>query len=273
MVYYKTADEIELIRASCLLVCQSLAHAGSLIRPGVTTWELDQAAEQFIRDHGAEPGFKGYRGFPATLCISINEQVVHGIPSKDRVIQDGDLVSIDCGVLWNGFYGDAAYTFPVGNVSEKAMDLCRVTEESLYLGIEQAVAGNRLGDISFAIQEFVEKKHKYGIVRDLVGHGVGRQLHEKPEVPNYGKRGRGLKLQEGLVLAIEPMVNMGLKEVKTLKDGWTVISKDKLPSAHYEHTVGVRKGQADILSDHRVIEEAILQNQELQPLRLTTAIA
>nr|MBP9874617.1 M24 family metallopeptidase [Haliscomenobacter sp.] len=150
---------------------------------------------------------------------------------------------------------------------------CRVTEKSLYLGIEQAVAGNRLGDISFAIQEFVEKKHKYGIVRDLVGHGVGRQLHEKPEVPNYGKRGRGLKLQEGLVLAIEPMVNMGLKEVKTLKDGWTVISKDKLPSAHYEHTVGVRKGQADILSDHRVIEEAILQNQELQPLRLTTAIA
>lgn len=264
MIYYKTPEEIELIRHSAVLVCQTLAHVGSILRPGVTTAELDAAAESFILDHaGAKPAFKGYRGFPASLCISVNEQVVHGIPSKDRIVQPGDLVSVDCGVVKNGFFGDAAFTFMVGEVSEEAHDLCEATYVSLYLGIAQAVAGNRLGDIGFAIQDYVEKQCGYGVVRDLVGHGIGRELHEKPEVPNFGRRGSGLKLQEGLTLAIEPMVNIGTREVKTLRDGWTVITKDKLPSAHYEHTIVVKKEKADILSDHRFILDVVQKNVEL----------
>jgi len=263
MVFYKTAEEIELIRKSCILVCQTLAAVGEKIRPGVSTWELDQIAEAYIRDHGAEPGFKGYRGFPGTLCTSVNDQVVHGIPSKSQVLQDGDIVSVDCGVFWNGFYGDAAYTFLLGQVSEQVLRLCQATRNSLYIGIEQAVSGNRTGDIGHAIQDYIEKQHGYGIVRDLVGHGVGRNLHEKPEVPNYGKRGKGFKLEPGLTIAIEPMVNLGKKEVRTLRDGWTVVAKDKMPSAHYEHTVAVRKGPADILSDHSYIESAIASNPEL----------
>lgn len=273
MIYYKTNEEVELIRSSCLLVCKTLARVAELIRPGVSGALIDREAEAFIRDHGAVPAFKGYRGFPATLCVSLNEQVVHGIPGEQQIFQDGDIVSVDCGVLWNGFYGDAAYTFPIGNVPEAAMALCRVTNTSLYLGIEQAVAGHRLGDIGFAIQHYVEKEHGYGVVRELVGHGVGSQLHEEPEVPNYGKRGRGIKLQEGLVIAIEPMVNMGKKEVRTAKDGWTVFSKDKLPSAHFEHTVVVRKDQADILSDHSFIEMAIRNNPELREVRLEKTLA
>lgn len=268
MVYYKTDEEVEYIRKSCLLVCDTLAHVASIIRPGITAREIDTAAETLIRDHGAEPAFKGYRGFPATLCVSINEQVVHGIPSDKVVFQDGDIVSVDCGVQWNGFFGDAAYTFPLGNVSEKVMDLCRVTKSSLYVGIEQAVAGHRVGDISFAIQNYVEKGFGYGIVRELVGHGVGRSLHEEPEVPNYGKRGKGMKMLEGLVIAIEPMVNLGKRDVMTSKDGWTVSARDRQPSAHYEHTVVVRKHKADILSNHVPIEAAITKNSEVRAVSL-----
>lgn len=268
MIYYKTEEEIELIRASCLLVCQALSEVGRLIRPGISGAEIDRAAETVIRDHGAKPGFKGLYGFPATLCVSVNEHVVHGIPTKDQIFEDGDIVSVDCGVYMNGFFGDAAYTFALGEVSEEVMELCRVTNTSLYLGIEQAVAGNRLGDIGFAIQNYVEREHHYGIVRDLVGHGIGRELHEDPQVPNFGKRGRGTKLKEGLTIAIEPMVNLGKKEVRTSPDGWTVMSKDRKPSAHYEHTVAVRKDQADILSDHKPIEEAIRQNDYVREVTL-----
>ncbi len=272
MVFYKTAEEIELVRKSCLLVCQTLAAVAERIRPGISTWDLDQVAETFIRDHGAVPGFKGYRGFPGTLCTSVNEQVVHGIPGMSQVLQDGDVVSLDCGVLWNGFYGDAAYTFLVGQVPDAVLNLCLATRNSLYLGIEKAVAGNRIGDIGNAIQEYIEKQHGYGVVRDLVGHGIGRNLHEKPEVPNYGKRGKGFKLEAGLTIAIEPMVNLGKREVRTLRDGWTVVAKDKLPSAHYEHTVAVRKGPADILSDHSFIEAAVATNQELLSLGPFTGV-
>jgi len=263
MIYYKTDEEIELIRQSCLLVCKALTHVASRIRPGITGAELDKEAEELIRDHGAKPGFKGYRGFPATLCISVNEAVVHGIPSK-TAFKDKDIVSVDCGTYMNGFYGDAAYTFALGDVDEEVMQLLRVTNMSLYKGIEQAVAGNRLGDISHSIQDFCERTHKYGIVRELVGHGIGKSLHEAPEVPNYGKRGRGSLLKEGLVIAIEPMVNLGRKEVRQDQDGWTIITRDRKPSAHYEHSVAVRKNKADILSDHSGIEKAILSNSEVK---------
>ncbi|MCB9283684.1 MAG: type I methionyl aminopeptidase [Lewinellaceae bacterium] len=263
MIFYKTEEEVELIRESCLLVCKTLAHVASLIRPGITGLHLDKEAETFIRDHQATPGFKGYRGFPATLCISPNEAVVHGIPSKAE-FRDGDVLSVDCGVQWHGYFGDSAYTFALGDVSEDKMKLLRVTNTSLYLGIEQAIAGNRLGDIGFAIQEYVERRHRYGVVRELVGHGIGKNLHEEPEVPNYGKRGRGVKLQEGLVIAIEPMVNMGKKEVTHAEDGWTVIARDHKVAAHYEHSIVVRKDKADILSDHAGIEEAVLKNKELK---------
>ncbi|MEY4135553.1 MAG: type I methionyl aminopeptidase [Saprospiraceae bacterium] len=267
MVFYKTEEEIELIRENCILVCKTLAVVAERIRPGISTLELDQLAETFIRDHGAVPGFKGYRGFPATLCISVNEQVVHGIPKPGNFVQEGDIVSVDCGVQRNGFYGDAAYTFMVGAVSDEKIRLCQATLNALLIGVEQAVAGNRIGDIGSAIQEYIERTCGFSVVRDLVGHGIGRSLHEKPEVPNYGKRGKGLKLQEGLTIAIEPMVNMGRKEVRTLKDGWTVVTSDKAVSAHYEHTVAVKKGAADILSDHRFIENAVACNQELTPLK------
>ncbi len=264
MIHLKSAEEIELIRQSCLLVCQTLAEVGKVIRPGMSGAEIDRLAETFVRDHGATPAFKGYRGFPATLCVSRNEQVVHGIPTGEQVFQDGDIVSVDCGVLLNGYFGDSAYTFPLGAVDPETMKLCTVTNTSLYLAIEQAEAGNRLGDIGYAVQHYVEGQHKYGVVRELVGHGIGKSLHEEPEVPNYGKRGRGIKLREGLVIAIEPMVNLGRRSVGTEKDGWTVIAKDRKPSAHYEHTVAVRKGGADILSNHALIEEAIRNNENVQ---------
>lgn len=267
MIYYKTPEEIELIRQSCLLVSKTLAHVASIIRPGVTGKKIDKEAEQLIRDHHAVPGFKGYRGFPDTLCISINEAVVHGIPSKNE-FRDGDIVSVDCGVFMNGFFGDAAYTFALGDVDEATMELLRVTNTSLYKAIDNVIAGKRLGDIGFAIQDYCERIHNYGVVRELVGHGIGRELHESPEVPNYGKRGRGPLLKEGLVIAIEPMVNLGSKDVRQAKDGWTIITKDNKPSAHYEHTVAVTKDKADILSNHKIIEEAIFRNNEVREVVL-----
>lgn len=262
MIYYKTEEEIELIRESCLLVCKALAHVGSIIKPGISGEQIDREAEQLIRDHKAEPGFKGYRGFPATLCVSKNEGVVHGIPSKEE-FKDGDIVSVDCGVLLNEFYGDSAFTFAIGEVAPDVMQLLRVTNTALYKGIEKAVDGKRIGDIGFAIQDFCERKHKYGVVRELVGHGIGRHLHEAPEVPNYGKKGRGPKMREGLVIAIEPMINLGRKEITQSKDGWTIVTKDGKASAHYEHTIVVRKQKPELLSDHSAIEEAIAKNPDV----------
>lgn len=267
MIFYKTDEEIELMRKSSLLVCKALTHVASRIRPGITGKIIDKEAEELIRDHNAIPGFKGLNGFPGTLCISINDQVVHGIPS-DEEFKDGDIVSVDCGTFMNDFYGDSAFTFALGDVSEEVMHLLRVTRTSLYKGIEKAVAGNRMGDIGFAIQSFCERKHKYGVVRELVGHGIGRNLHEAPEVPNYGQRGRGIKMMDGMVIAIEPMVNLGRKEVKQSSDGWTIITRNNKPSAHFEHTVAVRKKTADILSDHRPVEEAILKNDNVKSVEL-----
>ncbi len=272
MIYYKTDEEIELIRQSCLLVCKALTRVAEMIRPGISGSTIDRAAEEVILDHGAKPAFKGYNGFPATLCVSVNQQVVHGIPTEDQIFKEGDLISVDCGVFMNGFHGDSAYTFPLGEVSDQVMDLCEVTKSSLYRGIEKAQSGNRLGDISFAIQSYVEKIHGYSIVRELVGHGIGRNLHEPPEVPNYGRRGRGIKLREGLVIAIEPMVNQGRRDVRTAKDGWTVFAKDQKPSAHYEHSVAVREGKADLLSDHRGIEAAILKNDNVRSVALKETV-
>ena len=255
MIQLKTDEEIEVQRQSSLLVGKTLAEVAKLIKPGVKTGELDRVAEEFILSHGAVPGFKGYGGFPATLCISINDEVVHGIPG-DRELKDGDIVSIDCGTLMNGFYGDSAYTFAVGNVDSEVLELLKRTKESLYLAIEQAVAGKRVGDIGNAVQKHVES-FGYSVVRDLVGHGVGRNLHESPEIPNYGRRGSGIKLKQGMCLAIEPMVNLGVKEVKQDKDGWTIRTADTKPSAHFEHDVAVRNGKADILSTFDYIEEVL----------------
>ncbi len=255
MIHYKTEEEIELLRESSLLVGKTLAEVAKLIEPGVKTIKLDKVAEEFIRDNGAKPGFKGYNGFPFTLCISVNENVVHGFPSE-RELKDGDIVSVDCGTVKNGFYGDSAYTFAVGEVKEEVLMLMKRTKESLYIGIENAVAGKRIGDIGYAIQNYVES-FGYSVVRDLVGHGLGRNLHEKPEVPNFGRRGRGIKLKENLVIAIEPMINLGTKRVVQEKDGWTIRTADRKPSAHYEHDVVVRKGKAEILSTFDYIEEVL----------------
>lgn len=255
MIPIKSDEEIDIQRESSLLVGKTLAEVAKLVRPGVTTLKLDQVAETFIRDHQAKPGFKGYNGFPATLCISVNDAVVHGIPGSHE-LKNGDIVSIDCGVLKNGFYGDSAYTFPVGEVNEEVLLLLQRTKESLYLAIEQAVAGKRIGDIGYAVQSYTEG-FGYSVVRDLVGHGVGRNLHEKPEVPNYGRRGSGMKLKSGMVLAIEPMINLGVKEVIQEKDGWTIRTADSKPSAHYEHNIAVRNGKADILSTFDYIDEVI----------------
>jgi len=255
MIYIKTEEEIELIRESSLLVGKALAEVAKLIAPGKKTIELDRIAEEYINDHKAKPGFKGYNGFPYTLCISINEHVVHGFPSE-RELKDGDIVSVDCGVIKNGFYGDSAYTFAVGEVKEEILHLMERTKESLYKGIEMAIAGNRVGDIGFAVQSYVER-FGYSVVRDLVGHGLGKGLHEKPEVPNYGKRGSGPVLKEGMVLAIEPMINLGTKKVIQESDGWTIRTADMMPSAHFEHDIVVRKGEAEILSTFKYIEEVL----------------
>jgi methionyl aminopeptidase len=258
MIYYKTEEEIELIRESSLLVAKTHAEVAKLIQPGVTTLELDKIAEEFIRDNGGIPAFKGYSGFPNTLCVSPNEEVVHGIPNN-HPLESGTILSLDCGVKKNGFFGDSAFTYEVGEVAEDVKDLLKVTRESLYKGIEAAVAGNRIGDIGHAVQLHAER-NGYTVVRELVGHGVGKNLHESPEVPNYGKRGRGVKLQEGLVIAIEPMVNMGVKEIVQLDDGWTIKTADLKPSAHFEHTIVVRKGKAEILSSFDFIDE-VLKNK------------
>ncbi len=251
----KTVEEIELQRESSLLVGKTLAEVARYIRPGVTTLSLDRIAETFIRDHGAIPGFKGYGGFPGSLCISVNDEVVHGIPGK-RELRDGDIVSVDCGVLKNGFYGDSAYTFAVGDISPELRLLLDRTLSSLYEGIKMAVDGNRVGDISFAIQNYIDQ-FGYGIVRELVGHGVGRKLHEAPEVPNFGRRGAGPRLQTGMVIAIEPMINLGTKNITQDADGWTIRTSDRRPSAHFEHTVAIGKEKADILSSFEMIEEVL----------------
>jgi methionyl aminopeptidase len=255
MIHYKTKEEIELIRLSSLLVGRTLAAVATEIKPGITTAAIDKIAETFIMDNGGKPAFKGYRGFPGTLCVSPNAQVVHGIPGK-YVLQDGDVISVDCGVVMNGFYGDSAYTFPVGNVKPEILKLLRVTKESLYKGLEKAVAGGRLGDISEAVQ-FHAESNGFSIVRELVGHGVGKSLHEDPEVPNYGRKGSGPKLAEGLVIAIEPMVNMGKRNIRQERDGWTITTADGLPSAHFEHTIAVGANKADILSSFEEIERAM----------------
>lgn len=264
--HYKTPEEIEIIRKNCLLVSETLAEVARHIKPGITGLKLDTIAETFIRDHGAEPAFKGYPGsisdFPASLCISFNEVIVHGIPDQ-REVKEGDILSVDCGVKMNGYFGDAAFTFAVGQIKPEELDLLVTTRESLDLAIGQAIAGNRLGDIGFAVQHHAEAEHGYGVIREMVGHGIGKKLHEPPEVPNYGKRGKGPILHEGLTIAIEPMINLGTREVVLKKDGWTLVTRDLKPSAHYEHTIAIQKSAADVLSDHKVIDQAIKNNVNL----------
>lgn len=259
MVHLKSKRELAIMRENADLVGRALAEVGRHVRPGVTTAKLDRIAEEYIRDHGAVPAFKGYKVgsnvFPATLCISVNEEVVHGIPGS-YALREGDLISVDCGVRKNKYYGDSAYTFPVGEISEANRRLCRITYEALYKGIEQAVAGNRVGDISHAVQWHCES-HGYGVVRDLVGHGVGRKLHEDPQVPNFGDPNKGRKLKPGTTICIEPMINRGTHEVDTDPDGWTIRTADRQPSAHYEHMVVVQRGQAEILSTFAYIEAVI----------------
>ena len=260
MIFLKTDDEIELLRQSNLLVGKTLAEVAKLIKPGVTTRELDALAEEFIRDHGAIPTFKGYPSpygghFPGTLCTSVNDQVVHGIPN-DVPLKDGDIISVDCGTLLNGYCGDSAYTFCVGEVSPEVVDLLKNTKEALYKGIENAVHGKRLGDIGFAIQSYCEAK-SYGVVREFVGHGIGREMHEDPQVPNYGRRGTGTMLKKGMCLAIEPMITLGNRQIVMERDGWTVRTKDRKFAAHFEHTIAIGMGKADILSSFEYIEQVL----------------
>ena len=252
MIVYKSSEQIELIRESALLVSKTLGELKKYIFPGAIPLELDKIAETFIKDHGAEPGFLGMYDFPNSLCVSINEEVVHGIP-KNKPLKNGDIVSIDCGVLKNNYYGDHAYTFTVGDVDEKIIKLLEVTKESLYKGIKKLKVGNRIGDVSSEIQNFTES-HGYGVVRELVGHGLGTSLHEEPDIPNFGIKNTGPKIQNGLVVAIEPMINLGVKDVEQSSDGWTVVTKDKKPSAHFEHNVAVINGQPELLSTFDFIE-------------------
>ncbi len=252
MVRLKTEEEIEILRENALLVSKTLAQVGRYVAPGVTTMELNNIAETYIRDHGAQPAFLGYGGFPFTLCISVNDVIVHGFASEYR-LADGDIISVDCGTFYKGFYGDSAYTFPVGNISDSDKNLLKVTKESLFLGIEKAVAGNRIGDISYAVQQHVEK-NGYSVVREMVGHGIGRKLHESPEVPNYGKRGQGKLLQNGMVICIEPMVNAGSRAVHLHDDGWTLSTADKKRSAHFELMVAIVNGKQKVLSTFEYIE-------------------
>ncbi|HAS36295.1 MAG TPA: type I methionyl aminopeptidase [Flavobacteriales bacterium] len=258
MVYLKTEEEIELVRISSLLVGKTHGVLAPHIVPGVVPEELDRIAEEFIRDNGATPSFFGYNGFPKSICVSINEEVVHGIPSKEP-LKNGDIVSVDIGVYKNGFHGDSAYTYEVGEVDEEVHLLLERTKESLMRGIKAAKAGNRIGDIGHAIQSYVED-FGYGVVRELVGHGLGRDLHESPEVPNYGTQGRGKKLVEGMVLAIEPMVNLGVREIRQLRDGWTIVTRDGKPSAHFEHDVVIRKDGAEVLSTFEFVEKELVKS-------------
>lgn len=252
MINIRTAEEIELIRESNQLVSKTLGEVAKWIEPGMSTEKLDKIAEEYIRDHDAEPGFLGYQGYPKTLCTSVNENVVHGIPSA-KILNDGDIVSVDCGVLKAGYYGDTAYTFAVGEIDDDLRKLLKITRESLFLGIEQAIEGNRIGDIGWAVQNYCEERG-YSIVRELVGHGLGEGLHESPEVPNYGRRGKGSILKSGMVICIEPMINLGRKEIVQEKDGWTIRTSDRRPSAHFELAIAVQKGKADVLSTFEYIE-------------------
>lgn len=253
MIRLKTREEIEILRENALMVSKTLAHVGKLVEPGITTRELDAVAEKYIRSLGAEPGFLGYEGFPATLCLSVNEVVVHGFPSDYR-LREGDILSVDCGTKYRGFYGDSAYTFPVGKVDEDTRRLLDTTKASLYEGIAKAVAGGRIGDIGNAVQSYCESRG-FSVVREMVGHGLGRNMHESPEVPNYGRQGHGVKLREGMVICIEPMINAGKKEVYLDDNGWGVITADHKKSAHFELTVAIRKGEPDILSTFEFIEK------------------
>jgi len=255
MLYLKTNEEVELLRKSNILVSRTLAEIASLINPGITTLSLDKAAETFILDNGGLPAFKGYNGFPKTLCTSVNDEVVHGIPSG-YVLKEGDIISIDCGVIMNGYYGDSAYTFAVGEINEEVRKLLDVTKASLEEGVKEAIAGNRVGDISYAVQTMAESAG-YSVVRELVGHGLGTKLHEAPEVPNYGRRGTGAKMEKGLVICIEPMINLGLKETIQMSDGWTIKTTDGKPSAHFEYAVAIDKGKADVLTTFKYIEEVL----------------
>ena len=261
MIYLKTEDEIELLRESNLLVGRTLAEVAKYVKPGVTTKKLDEVAEEFIRAHGAIPTFKGFPNpngspFPASICTSVNEQVVHGIPSEDVVLHEGDIVSVDCGTFMNGFCGDSAYTFCVGEVPEDVRNLLRVTKEALYEGIRNAVHGKRLGDIGYAVQQHCES-NSYGVVREFVGHGIGKEMHEDPQVPNYGRRGYGTLLKKGMCIAIEPMITLGDRSVVMENDGWTVRTRDRKCAAHFEHTVAVGMTEADILSSFKYIEEVL----------------
>jgi len=260
MIFLKTDEEIELLRQANLLVGKTLAELAKIIQPGVTTRQLDKVADTFIRDHGAEPTFLGFPNpyggpFPASICTSVNDQVVHGIPN-DNPLEEGDIVSVDCGTLLNGFNGDSCYTFCVGEVSPEVMQLLKTTKESLYKGIEQAAPGRRLGDIGFAVQTHCEDKG-YGVVREFVGHGIGREMHEEPQVPNYGRRGNGPQIKNGLCIAIEPMITLGSREIYMEQDRWGIKTRDHSVAAHYEHTIAVRKNGADILSSFEFIEEVL----------------
>ncbi len=255
MIYLKTAEEIEKLRASNILVSKTLAEVAKHIEPGKTTLEIDRIAETFIRDHGARPAFLGYNGYPKTLCTSVNEQVVHGIPSG-YLLQEGDLLSIDCGVILDGYYGDSAYSFAVGEVSGEIRKLMDITKKSLLLGVEQAVSGKRTGDIGNAVQTYCEA-HGYSVVREMVGHGLGRNLHEEPEIPNYGRKGTGVMLKKGMVICIEPMINRGKRHIFQEADGWTIRTRDRMPSAHFELAVAIDNGEPDILSTFKYIEEVI----------------
>lgn len=265
MIFYKTDEEIELIRNSSLLVSKTLAELAKHIKEGVTSLQLDKIAEEFIKDHNAVPAFKDFNGFPNSICTSPNEQVVHGIPNNEP-LKNGDIISVDCGVILEEFYGDSAYTFAIGEIDPEVETLLRITKESLLLGIDQARVGKRMGDISFAIQHHTEVNNDFGVVRELVGHGIGKSLHESPEVPNYGKRGSGIKLKEGLVIAIEPMVNLKTRRITQHKDGWTITTMDNSPSAHYEHTIAIRKDGPDILSSFSEIEDSVKNNPNLQEI-------
>jgi len=260
MLLYKTKEEIELLRESNILVSKTLAEVARHVKQGITTLELDRIAEEFIRDHDAKPGFKGYNKFPNTLCTSVNSEVVHGIPSS-YVLKEGDIVSIDCGVLLNGYYGDSAFTFPVGEINQAKKELLEYTRNALYKGVEMAIVGNRVGDIGYAVQQHAESGG-FSVVREMVGHGLGKDLHEPPEVPNYGRRGKGILLKKGLVICIEPMINSGTKNIKQDKDGWTIRTMDGKPSAHFEFSVAVNHNKPDVLSTFDFIDEILETKKE-----------
>lgn len=262
MIQYKSKEEIEIMRHSCLLVGKAHAEVAKVLKAGMSTLQVNNIVAEFIKDNGGTPTFLNYNGFPYATCISVNAAVVHGFPG-DTILKEGDIISLDIGIYKNGFHGDSAYTYGIGQITDDIKQLLKITKESLYIGIQKARQGNRIGDIANAIQEYTEKKHGYGVVRELVGHGLGRKLHEDPQVPNYGKRGTGAKLKQGMVLAIEPMINLGVKDVVHLNDGWTVLTKDNKVSAHFEHDVCITKGDPDILSSFVEIEAAEKANSNL----------